>query len=620
MLNALSWIIGKSIRRQLIIGVAMVHLVLMTIFVYDLTHRQKAFLTEKTNRETMFQTMLLATSSEEWLRSDDLVGLQEVMQAFSKDKSILYAMVIDPDGHVMSHTDQTKVGMYLQDSISVNLLKGPQTAVVLFSTDDNVETAVPIFANETLLGWARVAENLTENRLHIEYVNRQGILYTLAAILIGTLFAFGLSYSILRQLKLLLDGVERMGTSEFSIPIPIVMNNEVGVVSNAFNAAMEQIGKQNALIRDSEEKFRALYENSPVMYFTLDSNGTIQSISKLVTEHLGFKPKQLLGTSVLSLFVAEDVRRAKKIIDDCVQNIGTVMHGEFRKVHKNGSILMVNEVAYAMKDANNNIVILVVCNDMTERIRAEVEIQLLNKNLEQRIQQRTAQLESANRELEAFSYSVSHDLRSPLRAIDGFAQILSDDYSHLFDDEGKRLVTIIRDSTSRMDELISGLLDLSRSTRTELNFSRIEMASLAVSMYDEVVPEADRKNISFSVHPLPDVMGDAGLMKQVWTNLISNAVKYTSKSKERKIEIDSLQENGFTTYFVKDSGIGFNPEYQSKLFGVFQRLHTKEDFEGSGVGLAIVQRIIQRHGGKIWAEGKENEGATFYFSLPSMAE
>jgi signal transduction histidine kinase len=251
------------------------------------------------------------------------------------------------------------------------------------------------------------------------------------------------------------------------------------------------------------------------------------------------------------------------------------------------------------------------------RMLEEQRITKLNAELEQCVIERTGQLEAANKELEAFAYSVSHDLRAPLRAIDGFSRIVCEDYSEKLDAEGNRLLSVIRTNTKKMDQLITDLLALSRVSRSELLFSRIDMGTMVHSMFHEIVSLEIQNQFAFSVSPLPDAYGDPALMRQVWSNLLSNAVKYTLPKQERKIEVGALSENGFNTYYVKDSGVGFNPDYVHKLFGVFQRLHKTEEFEGTGVGLAIVQRIIHRHGGRAWADGKVNTGATFYFSLPT---
>ncbi len=248
--------------------------------------------------------------------------------------------------------------------------------------------------------------------------------------------------------------------------------------------------------------------------------------------------------------------------------------------------------------------------------KVEEDIRQLNVQLEQRVVERTTQLENSNKELEAFSYSVSHDLRSPLRAINGYSHILLEEYSDKLDPKGKDMLGDVGMNANKMDKLITDLLALSRVSRSELKLSRIDMNSMVNTIYYEIASPEVQKKFTFTVFPMPDAYGDPILLHQVWTNLISNAIKYTLPKGERIIQINGHSEGETNIYTIQDNGVGFNPKYTHKLFGVFQRLHSTDQFEGTGVGLAIVKRIIQRHGGQVWAEGLLNQGATFYFSLP----
>jgi light-regulated signal transduction histidine kinase (bacteriophytochrome) len=232
------------------------------------------------------------------------------------------------------------------------------------------------------------------------------------------------------------------------------------------------------------------------------------------------------------------------------------------------------------------------------------------------LNEKRVRLELSNRELEAFTYSVSHDLRAPLRAINGFASFLGEDYADKLDDEGKRFITTIRANASKMDRLITDMLNLSRISQTEIRATDVDMKAMVKSMFHEIASEAEKESFELVIEDLPRAKCDATLMKQVWQNLLSNALKYSSKASVKKIEIYATVFDHGIQYCVKDYGAGFNEKYMDKVFGLFQRLHKESEYKGTGVGLAIVQRIINRHGGRVWAEGKINQGAKFYFLVP----
>ena len=258
------------------------------------------------------------------------------------------------------------------------------------------------------------------------------------------------------------------------------------------------------------------------------------------------------------------------------------------------------------------IILVIVVALLAERIEKVRQLNQLNRDLENS----AIQLHEANEELEAFAYSVSHDLRVPLRAIDGFSRILMEDYGDSLDEEGNRLISIVRDNTEKMGDLIDDILLLSRVGRQKMKGFEIDMEYLVRNVWEDLRPDWDGKEIELIIDDLPNAQGDRILMAQVFQNLLSNSIKFTRNKNPALIEVGAQNYKDEIIYYVKDNGAGFDMKYINKLFGLFQRLHSPEEFEGTGVGLSIVQRVVRRHGGRVWGEGSVDGGATIYFTLP----
>jgi PAS domain S-box-containing protein len=367
------------------------------------------------------------------------------------------------------------------------------------------------------------------------------------------------------------------------------------------------------MLRGSEERYRRLFESNPNPMWVFDVETlSFLAVNAAAVRQYGYSRDEFRAMTLKDIRPPEDV---PALMEDLSQKAsGLEDPTQWRHRKKDGALMDVeitsDELMWLGRRAK-----LVLINDVTERKRAEEQIQQLNAELEERVVKRTAELETANKELEAFSYSVSHDLRSPLRTVDGFSQAVMEDYGTLLPEEGRRYLQTIRQGAQRMGVLIDDLLTFSRLSRLPLRRQTVDTAQLVRDSLDELDSERRGRKIDMCIGDLPSCHGDPALLKQVWMNLLSNALKYTRKCAPAVVEAGCHSDNGEDIYFVRDNGSGFDMQYVDKLFGVFQRLHRADEFEGTGVGLAIVQRVVHRHGGRVWAEAAVDQGATFYFTL-----
>lgn len=348
----------------------------------------------------------------------------------------------------------------------------------------------------------------------------------------------------------------------------------------------------------------------------LNPEGKILSWSPGATEILGYKQEEMVGQFFSRFFLPDDVTAGvpQKELEKVLVTGRAEVEGW--RVRKDGSRFWSNSVMVAIRGNQGQLQgFSKVMRDITERKTAQEEIESLNRDLAQR----ASELEAANKELEAFTYSVSHDLRAPLRHIDGFSQLLVDEYGPKLPEDVCRYLDRIQNGARQMGQLVDELLTLARIGRKEIRLQVTGLTSVVESVVNDLKTEIDGRAVQWKIAQLPYVECDPTLLKQVFANLLSNAVKYTRPRDPAVIEVGSVQENATSTIFVRDNGVGFSMKYADKLFGVFQRLHRAEDFEGTGIGLATVQRIIHKHGGRIWAEAELDKGATFYFTLGNRA-
>jgi PAS domain S-box-containing protein len=370
-------------------------------------------------------------------------------------------------------------------------------------------------------------------------------------------------------------------------------------------------------LRKSEAKFRVFVENSPDGIFFCDAQGIISYRSPAFERINGFTSEERMGRSGYDTIHPNDVERIRRHWQEMLRQPGWVHTAEYRILHKDGSWRWIESTAQNLLENPDLRAVVVTGRDITTRKRTEEELKTLTDDLEQRIQERTAQLQEANRELEGFSYSVSHDLRAPLRHLTGFVSLLNQQNHETLDEKTQHYLEVISQSAARMGRLIEDILSFSRMGRQEMRRELLSLTNLVGEAIQMTGAESPGREIHWSIDPLPQVEGDPTMLSMVVQNLIANAVKFTRYKIKAEISIGHYSDEGEEEiFFIRDNGAGFNPAYQEKLFNLFQRLHSEKTFEGTGLGLANVRRIINRHGGRAWAEGAVDQGATFYFSLP----
>jgi PAS domain S-box-containing protein len=366
--------------------------------------------------------------------------------------------------------------------------------------------------------------------------------------------------------------------------------------------------------RFPEDEYQLLFERNPLPMWVYDpATLGFLTVNDAAIQHYGYSRKEFLRMTIKDIRPVEDIPAL--LADVNANRSSPTVTSVWRHRKKDGTLIDVevtsHEFQFGLRKAK-----LVLAKDITEQLRAEAQLCQLTEELEERVAKRTSELTAANKELEAFSYSVSHDLRAPLRAIIGYSHLILEDYAGRLDAEGERLLGVISREALRMSQLIDDLLSFSRVGRQRVELTDVDMTALALNAFQSLITADLTEAPQLNIKTLPPAWGDSAMLRQVFVNLLDNAIKFSSGKQDVTIEVGGTFDHDHNVYHVRDNGVGFDEKYVTKLFGVFQRLHTDEQFVGTGVGLALVQRIIHRHGGRVWAKSKLGEGATFYFAIP----
>jgi PAS domain S-box-containing protein len=480
---------------------------------------------------------------------------------------------------------------------------------------------IPVQRAQTRLGTLYLRADPKQMYRSLQLYGAIVLLVMAGSILMAFVLSRWLQRSISNPILGLADMARKVSDHrDFSIRAKKFGADELGQLTDAFNEMLHQIQERDAALRSSRERLRLALSASHTGIWDWDLRSNQLLWDEFMHSLFGLKPGSFGGKyeDFIALVHPQDRPELARAVEESVRS-GKEFRAEFQVILTDGTPHYLATRGNVIYDGTGKPVRMTgVCLDITERKRAEEEIRKLNAELEERVELRTAELRASHQEMEAFTYSVSHDLRAPLRHIGAFAEILQEEFGKDMDPSAKDYLRRIMHSAQNMSRLVDDLLNLARIGRLGLNRRSVDLKLLVEEVIAEIQPEVRDREIEWKIGNLPRVECDAVLMKQVFANLISNSVKYTRPRHNAAIEVGIKEHNGERALFVSDNGAGFSMKFADKLFGVFQRLHRAEEFEGTGVGLATVQRILQKHGGKIWAEAEVDRGATFYFTIDSM--
>lgn len=580
-----------------------------------------------TFRRTMVRQLstlgeIVAANSTAALTFQNPDDAQEILHALQAEPHIREAVLYDAAGRPFAHYPAP---------LSVGRLPSYPAGDGFRFEADRLVAYLPV-----TLGSKRIGTLYIESDLEALY-ERLRLYAMIVALVLATSFlvAYLIARSVQRQLSAPILSLAETARAiserrDFSVRAKKAGDDEIGRLTDAFNDMLGEIHRQHKNLRESEARVRAMLDSALSAVFVVDAAGCITDWNTRAEKMFGWSRAEAQGRDLALLIfpessrvtyaleVARNLERVAAAGADAVP--AEIAHTvELAAIRRGGEGFPAELAIGPLPGDGAAGTLCGFITDITERKLAESEIRGLHRDLERRVIERTAELELANKELESFSYSVSHDLRAPLRHVNGFATMLQQHSGKLLDEKGLRYLTTIVDSAKRMGQLIDDLLGFSRMGRAEMSRGTVNLDALVKEVRERLIIDPARV-IEWSIQPLPAVTGDVAMLRQVLTNLLDNAVKYSRPRPVAHIEVASRVDTpGEVTIWVRDDGAGFDMRYVGKLFGVFQRLHRANEFEGTGVGLASVQRIVNRHGGRVWAESELGKGATFYFTLPLAA-
>ena len=607
---------NKFLAFLLPAGLAAAGLILLLI------HRSvRSVIMNDLEKNVLAVTKVTAQDCAPDFEAGDEVQLLSRLQSLQSREGALYAAAIDRRGIVLAHTTIKNKGAIQNDAITASALRSDQPVIhaLLQSNAPALEVAVPVWSTpkaaaqdsflfsgepyrgpRTRLGLLKISVPLAQT-LETESRILRGI-FLIFAVIGGLAAAFVLLLlrGVLKPVNGLMAGISSLAQGRYNVEVPVVSSDEIGDLARSFNSMSAELARTTV----SKDYVEGILENMIDLLVVTDPEGKIETINPAMLGTLSYSASEVVGRPLAALFRdAPDSLRSHELAAFAAD--GGVRDLEVWLLTRSGRGIPALFSASVLKDREGRLRGYIgVAKDMTERKLAEESL-LVAK----------AAAEASSKELETFSYSVAHDLRAPLRAVDGFSQVLLDRYADKLDEQGKDFLRRVRGGSRRMGQLIDDLLNLSRITRTAMRLEKVDLTALAREIAAELEKSQPERKAKFVIESDLTAEGDPNLLRVVMVNLLSNSWKYTGKKASARIEFGATRREGAPVYFVRDDGAGFDMAFSKKLFQPFNRLHAAAEFEGTGIGLATVQRVVERHGGRVWGEGAVGEGATFYFAL-----
>lgn len=598
-----------SIRHKLVVVVILTTLIALSIasaamVLYDL----KAYRASSVN-DVSTQTELLGGATAAALDFNDAKVAGESLAVLRFRPRVQAGAVYNARGELFA--------TYARKGLKPQFPKLPREEGV-YIEGSSIFAFKRIIENGSILGSAYIAADYDPYSRLTSYAGIV-LLVALASLLVAALLSMWLQSVVTRPILSVVEVARQVvNRRDYSERAEKSSSDEVGTLVDAFNAMLDQIQQRDDALREKEAQTRTILESALHSFITMDHEGRILEFNAAAELAFGYSKDEAIGKDMASLIIPPSLRDAhREGLKRYMETGDAKLLGrrtELSGMRADSSEFPI-ELAITRIEMDGPPVFSAFIADITERKNAENEIRKLNAELEERVRERTAQLELANNELESFCYSVSHDLRGPLRAVDGFSEALVEDMPSDLPEQSSRYLARIRAATLRMGQLIDDLLNLSKVSRGDLTYTEVDLSAVSAEIVEGLRDQEPDRDVEVSIWERMTVDGDARLLRVALENLIANAWKFTAQVESPRIEIGSMRDGDRVVYFVRDNGAGFDMKYADKLFGAFQRLHRADEYPGTGIGLATVQRVVHRHGGRVWADAEPGKGAVFYFSL-----